>query len=272
MNNPLMPQPYKILGMKRVTPIEWLFRVEFDRADELNYGQFIQISIPRVGEAPISVTEFNLEEQWIEFLIRKVGKVTNVLFDLKVGDEMFLRGPYGNGFPFDEKYKDKHLIVVAGGSGCGPVRSMVNAVHNNFAETQTMELILGFKEENCILFEEEIEAWRQKHHVITTVDQICKEGNCALGLSHGLVTEHFSKLDLTDMDQTEIVIVGPPKMMDVAAKQFVTMGVPEDKIWLSFERKMSCAVGKCGHCRIDETYVCLDGPVFNYTDGKYLVD
>ncbi len=272
MENPIMPKPYKILDIKRVTDIEWLFKVEFDRVDELNYGQFIQISIPKVGEAPISVTEFNVEEGWIEFLIRKVGLVTNVLFELKPGDEMFLRGPYGNGFPFDESYRGKHLIVVAGGSGCGPVRSMINAVHKKFASTENMELILGFKNEECILFEEEISQWRKDHHVITTVDEICQDGNCSLGLSKGLVTEHFNKLNLSNMDNTEIVIVGPPKMMEFGAKEFVKMGVPEEKIWLSFERKMSCAVGKCGHCRVDETYVCLEGPVFNYTKGKYLID
>ena len=272
MENPIMPKPYKIFDVRKVTDIEWLFKVEFDQVDRLNYGQFIQISIPKVGEAPISVTEFNVEEGWIEFLIRKVGLVTNVLFELKAGDEMFLRGPYGNGFPFDESYRDKHLIVVAGGSGCGPVRSMINAVHKKFASTKKMELILGFKNEECILFEDEISQWEKDHNVITTVDEICRDGNCSLGLAQGLVTEHFAKLDLSNIDNTEIVIVGPPKMMEFGAKEFVKMGVPEEKIWLSFERKMSCAVGKCGHCRVDETYVCLEGPVFNYTEGKYLVD
>ncbi len=272
MNNIYIPKAYKILDIKKVTGIEWLFKLEFDRVDEVNYGQFIQISIPKVGEAPISITEFNVEEGWIEFLIRKVGKVTNELFELEVGDSMFLRGPYGNGFPFDEKYKDKHLVVVAGGSGCGPVRSMINAVHKKFKSVDRMDLVLGFKDNECILFRDEIEEWQKENQMILTVDKLCKDDQCELGLSEGLVTEHLHNLDLSDADNLEVVIVGPPMMMKFTAIEFEKMGVPEEKIWLSFERKMSCAVGKCGHCKIDETYVCLEGPVFNYQKGKKLLD
>ncbi len=273
MINPIMPKAYKVISIKKVTEIEWLFRVEFDRVAEVNYGQFIQISIPMVGEAPISITEFNAEEGWIEFLIRKVGRVTNVLFDLKSGDNMFLRGPYGNGFPFDSHYKDKRLVIVAGGSGCGPVRSMINAVHKKFKSVEAMDLILGFKDPSCILFDDEISSWQKNHNTILTVDDLCNDGSCDLeDVSQGRVTEHIHKLDLNDTSNMEIVIVGPPIMMKFTALEFVKHGVPKEKIWLSFERNMSCAIGKCGHCKIDETYVCLEGPVFNYTKGELLLD
>ncbi len=272
MNNIYLPKPYKVLDIYKVTEIEWLFKVEFDRVEEINYGQFIQISIPKVGEAPISITEFNVEEGWIEFLIRKVGKVTDVLFELKSGDQMFLRGPYGNGFPFDEKYKGKHLIVVAGGSGCGPVRSMINAVSREFQKVKKMDLVLGFKNNDCILFRDEMEEWNVRSNMIVTVDNLCEGDNCSLGLKEGMVTSHLNELDLSDMEDIEVVIVGPPIMMKYTAIEFEKLGVPEEQVWLSFERKMSCAVGKCGHCKIDETYVCLEGPVFNYKKGKKLLD
>lgn len=272
MNNIYIPKPYKILSMEKVTPIEWLFRVEFDRVEEVNYGQFIQISIPKIGEAPISITEFSVEEGWVEFLIRKVGRVTDVLFDLVPGDVMFLRGPYGNGFPFDEKYRGKHLIIVAGGSGCGPVRSMINAVNKNFASVKEMELILGFKNTDCIIFQDEIEDWNKNNNVILTVDKLCEGDSCDLSVNEGLVTQYVDQMKLDDIENVEVVIVGPPMMMKFAAIEFEKHGVPAEQIWLSFERKMSCAVGKCGHCKIDETYVCLEGPVFNYTKGKKLLD
>jgi len=276
MNNIYIPKPYKILNITQITKIEWLFKVEFDRVDEVNFGQFIQISLPKVGEAPISITEFNVEEGWIEFLIRKVGKVTDVLFELKPGDNMFLRGPYGNGFPFDEKYKDKHLVVVAGGSGCGPVRSMINAVHREFKTVKKMDMVVGFKDSECILFRDEIEEWNVTHNAVVTLDNIYEdEGEnkeLSLELQEGLVTQHLHMLDLSDMEDVEVVIVGPPMMMKFTAMEFEKMGVPEEQIWLSFERKMSCAVGKCGHCKVDETYICLEGPVFNYKKGKTLID
>ncbi len=273
MNNPLMPKAYKVISINQITEIEWLFRIEFDKVEEVNYGQFIQISIPKVGEAPISITEFNVEEGWIEFLIRKVGRVTNVLFELTPGDKMFLRGPYGNGFPFDEHYKDKHLVVVAGGSGCGPVRSMINAVHKKFKSVEKMDLILGFRDHSCILFDDEISSWQKDHNTILTVDDVCKEDACRIdGVAEGRVTDHVGNLDLSNTENLEVVIVGPPIMMKFTALEFVKQGVPKEKIWLSFERNMSCAVGKCGHCKIDETYVCLEGPVFNYIKGETLLD
>ena len=103
-----------------------------------------------------------------------------------------------------------------------------------------------------------------------TVDKGCGlDGECV-----GLVTEHIPGLKMAKekFEDLEVIIVGPPMMMKFTALEFVKLGVPEKAIWLSFERKMSCAVGKCGHCRIDETYVCLEGPVFSYVEGKYLVD
>ena len=93
------------------------------------------------------------------------------------------------------------------------------------------------------------------------------------GFENGLVTKHLSKLPLNSFkDNYEVIIVGPPMMMKFTALDFIKLGVPEEKIYVSFERKMSCAIGKCGHCRIDETYVCLEGPVFNYTKAKSLLD
>lgn len=106
--------------------------------------------------------------------------------------------------------------------------------------------------------------------MVLTVDKGCGlDGECV-----GLVTEYVPQLKMVseNFDDLEVIIVGPPNMMKYTAIEFEKLGVPTDKIWVSFERKMSCAVGKCGHCRIDEVYVCLEGPVFNYSQAKYLID
>jgi len=122
--NPLTPKPYKITSVTTMTDIEFTFRIECDL--EVNFGQFVQVSIPRVGEAPISVS--GVGGGWIELTIRNVGKVTAVLHKLKVGDTLFLRGAYGNGFPVEE-FKGKHLVIAAGGSGVAPVRSLINHIY-----------------------------------------------------------------------------------------------------------------------------------------------
>ena len=270
MENIIMPAPYKILKVTKMTDIEYLFRVEYPNAKNVNFGEFMQLSLPQVGECPISITEFSAEEGWLEFLIRKVGIVTDKIFQLQPGDIMPMRGPYGNGFNFDN-FKDKNLIIVAGGSGLAPVRSLISYIEKNPNSVKSLELLLGFKDSNSILFKDEVLRWRKEFPMILTVDKGCGlDGECV-----GLVTEYVPQLKLlkdNQLNDFEVVIVGPPNMMKYTAIEFEKLGVNSDNIWISFERKMSCAVGKCGHCRVDETYVCLEGPVFNYTQGKYLVD
>ncbi|MBZ4682779.1 MAG: anaerobic sulfite reductase subunit [Fusobacteriaceae bacterium] len=265
MENCLLPKEYKIISVEKKTEIEWLFRVEFD--SPVQGGQFIQVSIPRVGEAPISVSAFDNEAGWVEFLIRKVGKVTDVIFDLKAGDSLFLRGPYGNVFPL-EQYKGKHLVVVAGGSGLAPVRPIINHFYEN-DNSANVDILIGFKDENSIIFHDEINKWKSKFNTIITLDRACSLD----GVCEGLVTQYIPYMKLAnDFDNMEVVIVGPPAMMKYSTLEFLRRGVPKDKIWVSFERKMSCAVGKCGHCKIDETYVCLEGPVFRYDKAETLFD
>lgn len=269
MENIIMPKPYRILNITKMTDIEYLFRIEYPEAGNIKFGQFMQLSLPKVGECPISVTNFCAEEGWAEFLIRKVGIVTDEIFKLQPGDIIPMRGPYGKGFD-QVDIKGKKVIIVTGGSGLAPVRSLIHYINRNPQEVESLELLFGFKDQNSILFKDEIVNWRKNHPMILTVDKGCGiDGECV-----GLVTEYVPQLRLTsdDFNNVEVIIVGPPNMMKYTALEFEKLGVPSDKIWLSFERKMSCAVGKCGHCRIDEVYVCLDGPVFNYTKAKYMVD
>lgn len=262
-NNILTPKAYEIISVTHETNTEYTFKVATDI--KVEHGQFIQLSLPKIGEAPISVSSFG--DGFVEFTIRAVGKVTDELFKLKAGDKMFLRGAYGKGWPV-EQFKDKNVIIVAGGTGVAPVRSMIKKFYNESEYTKSVNLVFGFKDENGILFNEELEQWKKEFNTIYTLDNGVKEN-----WEQGLVTKHLSKLPLESFgDNYEVIIVGPPIMMHFTALEMLKLGVKEEKIWVSFERKMSCAVGKCGHCRIDETYVCLEGPVFNYTKAKSLLD
>ena len=269
MKNILLPEPHKILDIRKMTDLEWLFRVEYKDASKIQFGQFMQISLPKVGEYPISITNFSVEENWIEFLIRKVGIVTDELFKLKPGTIMPMRGPYGKGFDL-ENYRGKNVIVVTGGSGLAPIRSFIDYIYKNPETVKSLELLFGFKDMDSVLFKEDLLKWRDKFNLTLTVDKGCGiDGECV-----GLVTEYVPQLQLLhkNISDLEIIIVGPPAMMKYTALEFKRIGISDENIWLSFERKMSCAIGKCGHCRIDETYVCLEGPVFNYSKAKDLVD
>ncbi|WP_294187814.1 anaerobic sulfite reductase subunit AsrB [uncultured Clostridium sp.] len=261
--NEYIPFISKILEVIKHTEIEYTFRMEFK--GDVKPGQFFEVSLPKYGEAPISVS--GIGENYVDLTIRKVGKVTDEIFNNYVGDKLFLRGPYGNGFDINN-YKDKEVIVVAGGTGLSPVKGIVDYFSSNMNDCKNFTLISGFKSPKDILFKEDIKEWEKNINLILTVDG-AEEGYQG---KVGLVTKYVPELEIKDMENVQVVVVGPPMMMKFTVLEFLKLGIKEENIWISQERKMCCGIGKCGHCKIDDTYICLDGPVFNYTKGKELID
>lgn len=262
MENIMLPKPHKILRVIKETKAEYTFRVAYEGATR--HGQFFQLSIPKVGEAPISIS--GKGDGYVEFTIRKVGRLTDGIFGLNEGDTLFMRGPYGNAFPV-EQFENKHLLVICGGTGAAPVKTMLNHFYGHPEVCKTVNLIAGFKDIDAVLFTEELEKFSKRFNTI-----YCLDDSEAPGFHKGFVTGYIKEMPISDWDDYNIVIVGPPAMMKFCALECLKNGAQEDHIWVSYERKMSCAVGKCGHCKINETYVCLEGPVFNYTQAKALLD
>ncbi len=264
MENAYMPFPSEILDIIQHTDIEYTFRMAY-KGDVIP-GQFFEVSIPKYGECPISVS--GIGEGFIDLTIRRVGKVTDELHTFLPGQKFFLRGPYGNGFDLDN-YKNKELIVIAGGSGLAPVKGVVDAVCSAQDRVKKFQLLAGFKSPSDILFRPDLKKWAdQGLEIRLTVDgaDASYRGNV------GLVTEYVPDLEITCMDDLEVLVVGPPLMMKFTVMALLEQGIPEEKIWVSYERKMHCGLGKCGGCKMDDTYICLEGPVFNYTDAKKLFD
>ena len=266
MTNPVLPNPYEISGIRHETDMEYTFRVATDIKP--GHGQFLQLSIPKIGEVPISVSDQG--DGWLEFTIRKVGKVTNVIFEKMAGDTLFMRGPYGRGWPMDD-LRGKHLIVIAGGTGVSPVRSLLNYCAREPGFAKSVSLICGFRNRDSILFADDLAVWKQKFNTWFCLDECCAVRD--KDWLEGFVTEQIRHLPMQDYSENyAICVVGPPLMMQHTGEELIRQGFCGEHIWLSFERKMSCAIGKCGHCRIDEVYVCLEGPVFPYSVAKNLVD
>ena len=263
MDNLYKPFLSKIKKITQHTELEYTFQMEY--SGEIKPGQFFEVSIPKFGEAPISVS--GIGEGWVDLTIRKVGKVTSELFEGFEGGSFFMRGPYGNGFDL-ELYKGRQLVVVAGGTGVSPVRGVIDYFIKNTAETKGFAAVIGFKSPDDILFRDDISLWEQHKGFILTVD---KGGDGYAG-NEGLVTKYIPDIPIDDVSGVQAIVVGPPVMMKFAAAEFLKRGVPEENIWISYERKMCCGLGKCGHCRIGDKYVCLDGPVFNYADARLLAD
>ena len=226
MANEYIPFLSKIKEIVKHTETEYTFRMTY--VGEVRPGQFFEVSIPKYGEAPISVS--GIGEDYVDLTIRKVGKVTGEIFELNEGSSFFMRGPYGNGFK-KENYQGKELIVVAGGTGVSPVRGVISYFGEHPDEVKKLHTILGFKSPEDILFRDDLRRWEQQMNLVLTVDS-----------------------------------------SDDPVAEFFKLGMKEEQIWISQERKMCCGLGKCGHCRMNDTYICLDGPVFCYSEGKKLFD
>jgi anaerobic sulfite reductase subunit B len=261
--NPYVPLPAEILSVRPETSIDFTYRLAWPHQPQP--GQFFEVSVPGLGEAPISVCDFG--QGYIEMTIRKVGRVTDGIFALSAGDRLFLRGPYGRGFPL-ERLRHRHLIIAAGGTGLAPVRSVISHFAYGDGRTKAMDVLLGFKTTGDVLFADDINRWSQTVRVEVTVDRPDEgwQGHS------GVITTLVPKLDIPDLASVEAVVVGPPMMMKFTVLALLDRGIPEDRIWVSYERRMSCGIGKCGHCKINDRYVCLDGPVFNLSEARWLMD
>lgn len=268
MMNPYVMEAYKILDIFKETDIDYTFRIAY--SGNLIGGQFFQVSVPGVGEGPISISDFTAST--VDLTIRKVGTLTNAIFKLKPGDSLFMRGPYGNGFDLNQ-FEGKNLVVIAGGTGLAPVKHVIahfgEKVQKGEEEDGSgLQLLVGFKSSKDILFKETLKAWEKKFSTIVTIDNPEEGWQGATGL----VTTFLEQLQLNPIENTQVIVVGPPIMMKFTTLGLLKLGLPEEQLWVSFERNMSCGIGKCGHCKIDETYVCLDGPVFTYGKAKFLLD
>ena len=262
--NSYIPHSGEIIEIIKHTDIEWTFRVATDSTG-VKPGQFYEISMPKYGESPISVSGFG--PGFVDFTIRNVGKVTSEIFKYKVSDKILLRGPYGNGFDIEE-YKGRDLLVVAGGSALAPVRGIIQYVYDHPEEFKSFKLIVGFKSPQDALFKDDLKKWGEKLDVLMTVDG-AEEGY----QGHvGLVTKYIPELKYEDPSQASAVVVGPPMMMKFSVAEILKLGLAEKDVWVSYERKMHCGLGKCGHCKMDAIYVCVDGPVFNYQFAKTIAD
>ncbi len=264
--NNYIPFPTKIEKVIRHTKTEYTFRMHFDHAEErVRPGQFFEISMPKYGEAPISVSGISADT--IDFTIRKVGVVTNEVFERYEGQELLIRGPYGNGFVFDD-YDGSELIVVAGGTGVSPVRGVIDHYAHHPEKVESLSAVVGFKSPDDILFRDDLAYWKDRIDLRMTLDSAKGQP----GYREGFVTAVVPELTPKDLANTKAIVVGPPPMMRFTVAGLLKLGLPEENIWLSQERKMCCGLGKCGHCKIGNVYVCLDGPVFPYLKSKTMVD
>jgi len=233
-------------------------------------GQFNILGLPGYGEAAISFSSLVMNNKSFFHTIRLVGNVTRAICQLNQSDKLTVRGPYGNGWPL-EKAAEKNLIIVAGGIGMAPLRSVIYYLLQNRKKFGKVFLLYGAKNEEYILYKEEIKSWSELTDISVwlSVDEKPKEK--FLDLQVGVVTTLLNKIDVPLSDSLTFTC-GPELMMRFVARNLILKGQSGNDIFVSLERRMKCGIAHCGHCQIGAKYVCKDGPVFSYSDIKRFAD
>ena len=247
------------------------FTLEFQKPDikesfDYRPGQFVELTIFGVGEAPISITSSPVNKGYLELSVAAVGKVTQALHLKKEGEVVGLRGPYGNGFPLNE-VKGKNTLFVGGGIGLAPLRSLINQIFAQRGDFAKISILYGARNPALLCFMNDLERWTkvENSEVLLTVDVPDARWKDNVGVVGSLLP----KIDIA-IENTVAFVCGPPIMIHFVILDLLRMGFRENKIITTMERRMECGLGKCGHCNIGKSYVCLDGPVFSFQQLREL--
>jgi len=271
MNSIYSPNIAKVVEIVDETPDIKSFKFEFiDQGVYKNWtwkaGQFLILSVFGVGEATFTFANPQTRNEFIECSIRKVGLVTEAIHELGVGDMVGIRGPYGNGFPFEE-FKAKNLLFVAGGIGIAALRSPIEYSLDTRGDYGKITILYGARTPMDICYKDKIIEWQNSDNtdVVLTVDS----GNDEWKHRVGLVPVILKEMNPV-AENTVAIICGPPIMIKFTLKALAELGFSDDKIVTTLEMKMKCGLGKCGRCNIENIFVCKDGPVFYYSQLKNL--
>jgi NAD(P)H-flavin reductase/formate hydrogenlyase subunit 6/NADH:ubiquinone oxidoreductase subunit I len=263
-----VPKLGTIVKKVPMTSFETLFEIKLDDSSELGHepGQFVEVSVFGIGEAPISISSSPTKKKTFELCVRKLGNVTRSLHNLDVGAKVGIRGPFGRGF--DAGFmKGRDLLFIAGGLGIAPLRSLFNYVLDNRKNYGHVTLLYGCKEPKELLFGDELAALASRGDVeFKSTVNWCPENEVWSG-SIGVITTLIPQVQF-DPAGTLAILCGPPVMYKFVIADLKAQNMPDENIIMSLERRMKCGVGKCGHCQINQIYVCKDGPVFNYSKIK----
>ena len=268
----LTPQIAVITAIRQDTGDVKTFRVEKPECGScFDYlpGQCAIISVPGLGEAIFSITSSPTNKNYLEFSIKRCGQLTDYLHEVEPGQEIAIRGPYGNSFPVEGALKQQNLLFIAGGIGLAPLHSVIDYALANRANYGTIDIVYGARSKSDFVdFEELTAAWPQAAdtNVHLTIDRPEEDwsGNV------GFVPQYLKDLGFST-DKT-VLVCGPPIMIKLTLAALEAMGFAKKQVYTTMEMKMKCGIGKCGRCNIGSKYVCKDGPVFRCDELDELPD
>lgn len=271
-NDPLIPMLAQVTAIRVDTPDVKTFRVvDLNGRKPFEHipGQCAMLSMPGVGEALFSITSSPTEPEYLEFSIKKCGCVTSWLHAMEPGQQITLRGPYGNGFPVDTDFAGKDLLFIAGGIGLAPLHSVINYCRHYRQNYGKIDIVYGSRSrEDLVDFQEILEQWCAEEGISVhlTIDRAQEGWDGHVGFVPNYVKELGFSTDKT------VVMCGPPVMIKFTLAGLTELGFAKEQIYTTMELRMKCGLGKCGRCNIGAKYVCKDGPVFRFDELDALPD
>jgi NAD(P)H-flavin reductase len=266
-----VPEIATITKIEQMSPTEKLFDIkinnpESQKAFDFLPGQFVELTVFGLGEAPFSIPSSPNNKDYFQLCIRDIGNVSGALHRMKPGDKIGIRGPFGKGyFPF-EKMKGKDVIIVVGGLGLAPVMPLIHTILEDRENYKRLVIIYGSTDPENILFKKEIEDWKKRDDIelCLTVDNPDEAWQGEVGVCTNLIPG-------IDCDSDSYAVVcGPPVMYKFVVSEFEKKCIKPENIFLSLERRMECGVGKCNHCHVGNKLSCIDGPVFSLWEIRNL--
>jgi len=274
--NPYLPLKAEITDIVQETTASELdvktYTLKFENDVKMEFmpGQFVELSVPGVGEAPFGFASNPLRNDTIEISIKRTGMLTDAVHALETGDSLFIRGPFGNTFPVKE-LEGSDILFIAGGLGLAPLRPLITYIleDDNRAKYGKIKMLIAARTSTDFIFFRDYKEWRgmKDVEITLTIDNEEPGWNERVGFPHNLVSEiQF------DIAKTTVVLCGPPIMIKAVSQKLLEMGMPQDRILTTLEMRMTCGVGNCGKCNIGHQYVCVDGPVFSLAELEEMPD
>ena len=253
-----------LLEIKPETPTIKTFRIAPEQPVPFRAGQFVQLTVPGVGEAPFTPSSYPSVDKEMEITILRTGSVTDALHAMTNGGPLGVRGPFGKGYP-TEKMEGHNVLVVGGGVGLAPLRSLLHYLFEHLDDYKRVAICYGAREPSELLYRDCFQQWAGYDNVSfdVTVDVPDETWDGKVGV----VTTLLEDFDF-DIAQTYVVSCGPLIMLRFVTLTCLNAGFKPEQIYLSMNRKMSCGFGKCGRCNIGPFYLCKDGPDVCYDKIK----
>ena len=282
--NPYMPVRAKILSVTQETGVPSqlteggsstvsdldikTYRLQLEGGHKMSFlpGQFVELSIPGIGEAPFGFASSPFDNETFQLTIKRTGVLTEAIHALGANDYLWVRGPFGNTFPI-ERLRGRDILFIAGGLGLAPLRPLISYVFDKGPDFGNINLLIAARTSGDFLYKDDYEKWRQDANLTLTVDREEPNWTGMVGFPHNLV----GGLPI-DKTKTIAVLCGPPIMIKATARQLQALGIASENILTTLEMRMTCGIGKCGKCNIGHQYVCVDGPVFSLAQLEAMPD